>query len=670
MNLNVIFKMATKNIRLNKAMVVPFILSSAVMFITVGILVNMLFSGAIEGTLGAFLGFAIAIISFLTVAFMIYANGFLFKKRSREFSLYSVLGLEKKHIRRVIFLEQCIMFIVIAVISVLGTAVFSKVMFIISQGILRIDMSSIDTFKQTPISYIAVILGMGACFFVLWIVNYIKILRSSAISLMSYSSRAESEPKSRYILALLGILGIGYGYFIALTQKGSLKSLMMFFVAAFIVIIATYLIFIATSIVVLKKMKSNKGYFYKVKNFLTVSGLMFRVKSNATGLASITVLCTCVMVALSATVSVYVNAEATLDSQFPMEYRMDSAKVYDINKDIKEIKAFDGKAIEYSKALEKATGEKIKDMTVSQEFNISMVKNGEVFKPLGSRNVKSGEDPVYITVMTLDSFNKLYKKDLKWEGKIYYTSNKSRFDNMEKINLNGKIVPVSFFPGRGENGNLSIDNINLVVKDYDSMRDIENYIFKGDKNYEQDKTIVRLMMNWNVDNPSKQYEKKVTSCLDTHNSATRGQNKNTLIFTSKAGMRTDMYNLFGSILIFGISISIVFIIGSVLIIYYKQLSEAYEDRKRYSIMKSVGLSNDMIKKSMKSQITYMFFLPIGIAILNLVVSSKIVFDLLGILGITRYSQYGICELIVGAIFSVFYYTVFKITSRVYYSSIS
>lgn len=669
MNLRVAFKMAIKNLKLNKEIVVPFVISTSIMFILSGVLINMMMDNSMtsSGTLSMFIGFAMVLISFLTISFVLYANGFLFKKRAKEFSLYSVLGLEKRHVRRVIFIEQVIMLFSVSIISIFGTLALSRLTYVLSLKIMNIEIEKAYSFHQSPIPYFIIILGILAIFLVLWGVNSIKISKTSAINLMSYSKRAESEPKSRYILGIVGILGLAYGYYIALTQEGSLKSLTMFFKAAFIVVIAIYLIFIATSILILKRMKSNKRYFYRPKNFLTVSGMIFRVKSNATGLASITVLCSCVMVALSATISAYRSMETSINSQFPMEYKVDFQDNFSLKSNLGDLKSFDGKKIQFEKMLSKA-GQKPKDITIVPDYSVTMVKDNNKLNLLGDSRISSDQSPIYITITTLDTFNQINKSDLKWNGKMMYTSNQGYLKNKGNININGENYSLKFLDKFESRNNLSVDNINIIVKDYDMLADFGRKI-GTDKSSEKEYYLMRMMAMWNVASPSQSYSNRVDKIVKDYNKTT-SDGKEKLIFQSKEEIRKMSYELYGGILIFGISVSIVFVIGSVLIIYYKQLSEAYEDRERYQIMKKVGLSNDLIKKTMKSQIISMFFLPIVVSIVNLLISSKIVFELLGILGITKYYQYGINELIVGISFTVFYYIVFKITSKVYYRSIS
>ena len=616
----------------------------AILFIMISLLDNKYVMQ--KDQFGTIIVFGSIIIAIFTFAIIMYANRFLVKRRFQEFGLYRVFGLENKHINRILLKEKSIFFVIISILTIVFGITLGKVLFLAVGKLMQENFS----IMQFGISTKAVILSLAFNLVIsvlTFIFDILNIKSATTRDLFAKGQKSESEPKVKVVFFILAIILTAIGYYIALTIEGSLESLLMFFVASLLVLFGTYCGFVAITIFVLKLMKKNKNFFYKSKNFITVSGMLYRMKSNAVGLASIAILCTGVVVSLSTTMAIYNSAEKVVDSTVNRDYKLTGTITPDKNF---------SKNIEKEKTrLKNLVTEKTNPKNDYYQVSTMMFANleGNKFTRIGKNNDKS----IYIMIQTLDSFNNKFSKNYSLnDGEILLNSNYMKYITSDQITLGSadyKFKKIDELEGR----NIAVDMFYVVVKtDEDLVRFCNDFKMpmENDAGYKP----LEVNVTYFLDSDKKLDGKEFIS------------KDNSLQFVSRQETKTGVYSLFGAFLYIGFIISFVLLIGTSIIAYYKHLSEGIEDRKNIQTMKKVGLSNKMIKKTSSQQIYWMFFLPLFVAVIHSAVASKMLYQLCGVFGLRNISEFAIPFAISVAIIIAVYFIIFKITSNVYYNLVS
>lgn len=659
MGIGLASKFALRNLKANKIFVIPFILSSSVMIALFNIMEVLIENNYVKNSysiLPTFISMGIVIVGIFSFMFIIYANRFMVKRRNKEFSLYRIMGLEKKHIVRIMFIEELIIFVLISILSILGGYVMGKIIFLFVNKLTQNVIVSLSNYYFSDKAAIYTMIYIIFTFVVVFITNIKSISTASPIELLSKQYSGDKEPKARYFITFIGLFILASGYFIAIVTKGNLKSLGMFFVAAILVIIATYILFVTLSIVILKILKKNEKIYYKAENFISISGMIYRMRGNALGLASIAVLCTGVIVTLSATFTIYSSMQYITETVVPREYKIETRNVLS-SKDTEKVKY-------YRKELEKKVYDSvedkndIKDMFIAEEIYLPALKVENSLVPYDHVGDKKGKN-IFILLNKDSDFSRETGKNVKLaDNELIYGANNKSIAGFENIVINGKRMRAT-----EDNkeikvpGNIAIESIKMVVnsKVYDQI--IESYKIKdAGGNSRFGSGMETIAINWSLRKTPKHYFRDMKKSADASN----------LEFKSRASVSRSSKELYGGILFLGVIIGTIFVIGTVLITYYKQLSEGYEDRKNYQIMKKVGLPDSLIKKTAEKQIIWMFFIPLIVALIHSLVASKIVYQLLQLFGITSYMAYAKNIAIVIAVFSVIYLVIFKVTSNIYY----
>ena len=648
MNSKLSTKFALKNLKANKIVNIPYILSTSIMVAILFVMISLLDNKYVmqKDQFGTIIVFGSIIISIFTFAIIMYANRFLIKRRFKEFGLYHVFGLENKHINRILLKEKSIFFVIISILTIVFGITLGKVLFLAVGKLMQENFS----IMQFEISTKAVILSLLFNLVISVLTFIFDILNTKAATtrdLFAKGEKSESEPKVKVVFFILAIILTAIGYYIALTIKGSLESLLMFFVASLLVLFGTYCGFVAVTIFVLKMMKKNKNFFYKSKNFITVSGMLYRMKSNAVGLASIAILCTGVVVSLSTTMAIYNSAEKVVNSTVNRDYKLTGTIIpdEDFSKNIEKEKT----------RLKNLVTEKTNPKNDYYQVSTMMFANleGNKFTRIGRNNDKT----IYIMIQTLDSFNNKFSKNYSLkDGEILLNSNYMKYLTSDKITLGSadyKFKKIDELEGR----NIAVDMFYVVVKnDEDLVRFCNDFKMpmENDAGYKPLEVNVTYFLNSDKKLDGKEFISKDSS----------------LQFVSRQETKTGVYSLFGAFLYIGFIISFILLVGTSIIAYYKHLSEGIEDRKNIQTMKKVGLSNKMIKKTSSQQIYWMFFLPLFVAVIHSAVASKMLYQLCGIFGIRNISEFAIPFAISVAIIIVVYFIIFKITSNVYYNLVS
>ena len=631
-------KLAVTNLKNNRKTYVPYIFT--------GVLTVMMFyiidalsggKGITQNTLKICLQYATGVLIVFAVIFLFYTNSFLIKRRKKEIGVYNILGMGKRHIARMMAVET----ILTAGISILSGLVFGiifgKLMYLL---LLKILHNSVDMqFSVNGTAIVQTVILFAGIFLLTYLYNILQIQLVNPVELLHGGNQGEKEPKSRWLLVIVGVAALGNGYWIALTTEAPLEALLKFFVAVVCVIIGTYALFIAGSIVVLKMLRKNKAYYYHPKHFTSVSGMIYRMKQNGAGLANICVLSTMVLVMVSTTVSLYAGMEDILDSRFPRDVSIvcneaDTNNEETLQRLIKE-------------QCEKA-GVKITDRV--------RYRYGSMNAVLKENNLEKVEQYYpdnhfyYVEMITQEEYNRIEKQNvsLKEQEILTYTTNGKC--GKKQINIAGQNYQVkkelSEMTSQPKSTAEMYKTLYIVFANAEQIERIEPFSYADKFNLKGDdgkqKEALEQIQN-------EFYEKFPDGTME-----------------SRMLSRSSFYELYGGLFFIGIYLGSMFIMATVLIIYYKQISEGYDDRERYQIMQKVGMSKKEVKRSIRSQVLSVFFLPLVVAVIHVAVAFKVMTKILGVLNLTNVSLFAVCTIITIAVFAVFYIIVYSITAKEYY----
>lgn len=655
-------KLAITNIKNNKKLLLPYLISSIFMLAMLYIMISLRTNEEITSlTLHQVLQFGTVVIIIFIGIFLIYTYSFFIKKRIKELGLYSVLGMTKKHISKIISIELTIIYMLNIILGIFVGIILDKLAYL-----FLVKLISTEIKFGFHISILAIILTsivFSIIYIIIFFITLFKIYRLNIINLLKEDKVGEKEPKSRIILTILGVALIGYGYYTALSIKTPLEAISNFFYAVIAVIIGTYLLFIAISIFVLKTLKNNKKFYYKTKNFITISSLLYRMKRNAVGLASICILSTMILVTIGSTSSLYSGIENSLEQTFPREvvsniYRGKDDTTNEYINDVKKIANKNNETIEneieYNAII--ATGTKVagginiidKPFELNSGYSNSasvIVLELEEYNKMNKTNFSLEEDEILFK----DLRNKLGKTNFSVQGITYKI--KKEIDNIENIGF--QIANIT-------------DTYYVVVKNKDIQQEIKSNMEKSlDKDYD----LMTRYVAFDITNKNNG-ESKIKENLKQYNEYIEEQGKDSFINTEfKTEARKEFHGMYGGLLFIGIFISIVFLITAVMIMYYKQITEGYDDKDRFYTMQKVGLRQSEIKQTIKSQVLMIFFAPLIVAIIHIVVAYPFIEKVLKLLLLSNTKIFMISMLITSVVFAIFYFIVYKGTSKIYYSII-
>ena len=642
-------KFALQNLKANKLLEIPFVLSSSVMLILFNItasLVNNNYVITRHVVLPTLIKFGIVILAIFTFIFVQYAATFWLKRRSKEFALYGILGLEKKHVGKIISIEFLILFTIIWFAGIVGGYIFGQLCFLFLNFLMK-DVSG--RLMDYPFS-ISALINTTALVVVLYLIiiigSLLRIYMSTPMELLQRTHKGEGEPKSRIIIMLTGFLLLAAGYGIALFVGGLLSSINYFFVAVLATIFATYLLYATFTVFMLKAQRNNKS-FYTPKRFLSVSGLLYRMKGNAISLASISILSAGVIISLSTTIAIYSNYIKLGDSIMPREYKIEAGSENISNEDM-------AKRLQSLVESSVPDASMIKDEYTIFDMTTAAVKTGDT---IAEYQRDSKADPIFVIASDLDGYNWRTHQNFKLdEGEILLGDNKNNKigDTLKIGDRDFKVRKIdSIFPYEYS----GVEGYSIVVKDMATLEFLREAL---------DGLDINCSVYWDVDGvDDKEYEDTLVKLKDGIKNQLTGDGRSVYDVSSRSEMIHNQYEVNGGFLFLGVLIGIIFLTGTVLITYYKQISEGYEDREKYQIMKNLGLSDDLIKKTTDSQICLMFYGPLIVAAIHCIVASKIIFRLLGLFGVSDALLYMICLGDVLLIFALIYFVIFKLTSKVY-----
>ena len=649
------FGFAKRNLHANRLLEIPFVLSIGIMFLLFNIMVSLLSNQYVltrHADLPSVIQFGVVIVAIFTFIFVMYANGFLIKRRNKEFALYGILGLEKKHIRKILFIEYLVLFICALIIGVIGGYIFGKVTFIALNYLLKDTAGSLMDYPFSIKSCVSTAVLAFVLFVITLIRNNIKIYLATPVQLLGNQHRGEGEPKNRYLFLLLGFILLGAGYAIALTVQGILSSLVYFFSAALLVLFGTYLLYISFSIFILKLQRGNEKYYYKPTHFLSVSGLLYRMKANAVSLASVSILSTGVLITLSVTAAIYSTIQKTVDYVMPRDYSLSSDEIVTTeNKDEIERVLYNAA----NQGLEVSNG--LEDDYVSYGYETAANRVGNELTVLKS---EQAEKPYFMIVRDLASYNKRTHQQIELkDNEILMCANQKNLLDLDQVKIGDITYTIhkvpNFIPST-----YAVESYGIIAKDFTVMKKIGEVLqMKNIDTGEYYTPNITANLNWNL-------KSNVVDKTKYFATQTTYAKEHSFDFETREETIKKAYELNGGFLFLGVLIGIIFIVGTVLITYYKQINEGYEDRDKFQIMKKVGLPDQLIHQTSNSQVLWLFLAPLAIAALHSLVASKIVSQLLGLFAVNSYMEYAQMLFAVIGIFFIVYFVIFRLTSRAYY----
>ena len=644
-------KLAINNIKKNSKVYIPYILTcigTIMMFYNMCFLAVAKDIGSVSDSTSVryilFLGSIV--IGVFSLIFLFYTNSFLIKRRKKEFGLFNVLGMEKKHVARIIF-HETIFTAAISLISGLAFGVLiSKLMILLFLKLISFEATF--GFEVPLIAVLSTIALFCGIFIINLMYNIRQVYISNPIELLKGGNTGEKEPKTKVFMSIIGVLCLSAGYYIAVVTKTPLAAMNLFFVAVILVIIGTYCLFTAGSITVLKKLKKNKRFYYKTNNFISVSGMIYRMKQNAAGLSNICILSTCVIVMVSSTFSLYIGAEDAMRTRFPRNIMVSIENVSD------------EQAEEFDKFIEQSTVEFNVERNKPYRYRVMNLIVAQYDSQFSTDNIDfSSDNYAVLTFMTVNEYNKVEQKN------VSLTNNEALvYGNIQSETLN-------------------IDGFELLIKEQlTTLNSAEILSDELSNNYivvVENKKIIDKVFEEYTDNI---YELSYVYGFDTN---ADGQTQISLVnklnekfselhvagnVRGSEEFREMFYTIYGGLFFLGIFLGLLFIMATVLIIYYKQIAEGYDDKERFEIMQKVGMSHEEVRRAIKNQVLMVFFLPLIVTVIHIAFAFNVITRLLTIFSLTNVPLYALCTIATIVVFTAIYIIVYMLTAKTYYKIVS
>lgn len=654
-------KLAITNIKNNRQFYFPYLLTGIITVAMFYIMCALESNPGIQSMpgakdLGLILRLGIGVIGIFAVIFLFYTNSFIIKRRKKELGIYNILGMEKRHIAKILS-KEAFFTAIIAIGGGLVTGVlFHKLACMLLYRMIGFNGGITFSFSKKGVMITAILFAI--VYLLTYIYDLFQVQLANPIELLQSGNKGEREPKTKAIMAVLGVLCLGTGYFIAITTKNPIKALTLFFVAVILVIIGTYLLFTAGSIALLKILRRNKGYYYQTKHFTSVSGMIYRMKQNAVGLANICILSTMVLVAVSTTVSLYVGVEDIMKERYPNEINIRA--YYDTG-----APSEDSIAPIVEKSV-KESGRKIRHEEDYLELYFAAIKDHGQYS-LDKEKVKTAGDRVSgFVVLTREDCKKKYNEEIPElaENEVaLFTIKKTDMDTLVLENRSYHVKEIKQFQNTED-----FETIADIMDEYyyvivNDVQDMERLWQLQKEIYQENSSSISRQVRLDIDGDSEQKKE----CFENIKTALEPeQAKARILIDSRQSNLDEFYQIYGGFLFLGLFLGILFLMITVLIIFYKQISEGYDDKERFSIMEKVGMSNDEVKATIRSQVRTVFFLPILMAAVHVGMAFPMIKRLLSLFGLSNTALFAGCMAGTILVFTLIYLLVFLKTSKTYY----
>lgn len=652
-------RLAVTNLKNNRQFYLPYILAgmvSAMMFYIMRALQGSEGIAAMRGsvTVHIMLTMGLVIVAFCAGIFLFYTNSFVMKRRKKELGVYNILGMEKKHIAKVMAWESVILYAFTVCGGLVLGVVFHK---LAAMFLLKLTgISDRIPFYVSGWGCLQTAELFGLIYLLMLFYNFLQVRLANPIALLHGNSVGEREPKVKWLSAVSGVVCILAGYYLAVTVHGVLEAVNMFFAAVVLVIVGTYALFLSVSIAFLKMLKNNKKYYYQTAHFISVSGMLYRMKRNAVGLANICVLSTMVLVIISTTVCLYAGGEDSLNHNFPKEI---STTLY-----FEAVPAQSDRDYFKEQIEEAAKKQDRKIISMSDYADIAAVMHMD-----GNKVERYDNDNPSYNFMEM--------------GMLYVTARADyeRFTghNYEPI-APGSVMVASSHVFDGDvieifDTAYSIADQMAFPEDFPN-REIQEFLGSKQVIYivvENEQALAPFLSNevqyhieMDIDGTPKQRKDFAAAVREAVESGRENIAFTSGMINSRAEQREEYMELNGGFLFLGLFLGMMFLMITVLIIYYKQISEGYEDRERFAIMTKVGMGRDVVKAAINTQVRTVFFMPILVAVLHLAMAYPMLKTIMYLFGLMNTTLFVGCLVVTAAVFAVIYFIVFRVTSRRYY----
>ena len=646
-------KLAVSNLIKNRSLYYPFALATIVATAILYSFVSLAYSPNLEASYGGSaarmtLQFGIWVVQIAVLILITYANSFVMKNRSRELGLYSILGMEKRHMLLMTFFEMLYFFLVTVGLGIGLGLLLDKLLFAVLLKFMGMKVVIASTFQWSNI--FTVLASLGVAFALILFLNSTRLLRYSSLHLMREKKAGEKKGRFLGLQTLVGLGLLAAAYYIALTVDKPVSAIATFFIAVLMVVLATYLLFNAGTITLLQFLKKRKKYYYKTQNFISVSNLISRMRKNATGLATISILSTMLLVTLVGSINIYVGGKDYLTTLYPKDYNImvtsaktdkNAALLQTVKEVAREKGLTDAKYEDYSYQFSMISKINGNQLTIAETTEgLSVEETQKMIAPFLVISRQEYEKMTGKKVDLADNEALLYAKNLRINQKQALTINGKSWNIKEHLTTDfahGKIVNPS--------GMVSQKNMYMVVNNPSQV---------GLKSF------YTYYIGIQSSNKQVDLQESIFNALQQ-----QGQESGNISLSERYRIEKDYQGVIGTLLFIGIFLSTIFLLGTVLVIYYKQISEGYEDREGFIVLQKVGLDEKQTKATIRKQIITVFFLPLLFAFLHIAVAFHMLQLIVALLGATNIPLLIQTTITTCGVFLLVYILVFVMTSRSY-----
>ena len=669
-------KLSVNGIKKNKKLYLPYLITCicmVMMFYLIDYLAVSPQFAQIKGgdTMQMILGFGSGVIAIFSLILLYYTNSFLIRRRQREFGLYHILGMGKIDLVKIMVLENLLISVVTIAGGIVGGILFSKLGELLAAKILGSNAGL--SMKISVPALVATALLFLAIFALIMLRMIVSVYRLKPVELLKSEKTGEKPPKANWIFSVIGLLLLGVAYYLSLTIKDPLAAMVWFMVAVVLVILATYLLFIAGSVAFCKMMQKKKGYYYKTNHFISISSMIYRMKRNGAGLASICILSTMVLVMVSSTTSLYLSMEHGLNLRYPKSVQIEMYTNPEQTEEMKETQ--NGQIVDLVQNVLKEHNQTAENPENYRMLTVSGIasKNEIYFNPEnapGVNGVNTFDHLKMIYALPMEEYNRIMGTNLELaSGEAYlYTKDSDFAYDQIMVENSGTWSIKGYLDKMISNGN-DVSNMNsslyLVVPGLEDIKALEEGNVSG--SYEK--------WYYNFDLSCGDEEQiKIQNEIEEKINALAEQESDSIFFgvstDSRAASRADYQALYGGLFFLGILLGVVFILGMVLIIYYKQITEGYEDQDRFQILMKVGMTPKEVRQTINSQVMTVFFLPLVVAGIHTAFAFPMIEKMVQLLAFTDRKFLILVTVCSYLVFALFYIIVYLVTSKQYYKIVS
>lgn len=653
MNKGFYLRLALSNLKRNRKFYAPYLLASMATVAMCYIILALNAGHMLDGMRGemimrSYMAMGGVVVAIFALIFLFYTNSFLTRRRRQEFGLYSLLGMEKRHIVRLLSVETLVLFAAALGLGLALGVLLSKLAGLLALKLIRVD--AVFGFELVPGAAKLTAVIFAAIFALILLFEGAQLRRATAIDLMKSREQGEREPKTKLLMTLLGALAMGGGYYIAIVTTNPIKAMVMFFVAVILVIVGTYLLFTAGSVAVLKALRKNKRYYYKPNHFISVSGMIYRMKQNAAGLATICILSTMVLVMLSATISLTAGNEDVIARQYPYEMAFSRS---------------DGEWPDFWETVDEALAPLGAKPTNAVEYDLLTFAAAK----RGDEVVLTPDDelsPAYVRVLKYDDYAAMAGADAlprPGQDEALIEQGEWSEDELRVGDWTMRIVGRSDGFNNANDGVLyAADMYVLILPDEAALNRVDDI-----QRAAYDRAASKLHRWYAFDIPLQgEALERATDGIRSKIGERNPMGVSYNYIGPRWEGRADQYSMSGGLMFLGVFLGVLFVMATVLMMYYKQISEGYEDRTRFEIMKKVGLDDREIHRSIRSQVLTVFFLPLIVACIHTGGAFFIVRRVMLIFGLNNGPLMLKCTLATMGVFAAFYVVTYAVTANVYY----